>query len=166
MLQLHASNRFGFGASENGFLMSVTAAVRALFLVGLFPKIIARGRKWYARPLSSEDVKHLGDRDDHTPAGTVPTAVPNQTLPPKPTDEGHGSHFDLAFVRWSMILDGILTGSCVFATQGWQMYVAGAALPWASGTAPAAKGVIMELCGEDERSAALTAVSLVEMVGA
>ena len=99
MLQLHSSNRFGFGASENGFLMSVTAAVRALFLTTLFPKLIARGRRWYAPPLPKEDVKHLGDRDDHTPAGAIPSAVPNQTLPPKPTDEVHGSHFDLAFVR-------------------------------------------------------------------
>jgi len=65
-----------------------------------------------------------------------------------------------------MVLDGILTGACVFATQGWQMYIAAAALPWASGTAPAAKGVVMELVGADERSAALTALSLVETVGA
>lgn len=94
------TNAFGFGATENGALMSTTASVRALFLTLLFPKLIARGRKWYAPELPKDDVKHLGDRDDHTPAGAVPGAVPNQALPPKPTDEVHGSHFDLAFVRY------------------------------------------------------------------
>lgn len=113
-----------------------------------------------------EASKHLSDPDSHLPAPSVPSTVPNTTLPVKPTDAVHGSHFDLVFVRWSMVLDGFLTGLFVFANQGWHMYVAAAVLPFASGTAPAAKGVVMELVNEDEKGGALAGIALLETTAA
>lgn len=174
MLQLHATNQYGFGASENGYLMSTTAIIRAVFLTLMFPRIIAAGRKWYGRKsaISTEDAKHLGDRDDHVPAAQVPApagvaAASTQTLPVKATDEVHGSHFDLAFVRGSMVLDGVLTGlTGLLATKGWHMYIAAIVLPFASGTAPAGKGVVMELVGPEQRADALAAIALIETLAA
>ena len=50
--------------------------------------------------------------------------------------------FDLAFVRYSMVMDGVLTfATGAFAHEGWHMYLAAFLLPFASGTSSAAKGV-------------------------
>ena len=161
----------------------------AFFLSFVFPKIIAAGRAHYARrALSAAERAHLADRDGHTPPGEAvlaEAAVEANAAPVKPSADVNERAFDLEFVRWSMVLDGVLTGACVFATRGWHMYLgeharlfvggsivltlppccsfaAAFILPWASGTAPAAKGVVMELVNEDEKASALQGVALLE----
>ncbi len=41
----------------------------------------------------------------------------------KQTDDEDANHFDLFFLRWSLMVDGILTMGAAFATQGWHIYV-------------------------------------------
>ncbi|KAI7585287.1 hypothetical protein KC346_g17733, partial [Hortaea werneckii] len=46
LLQMYSTDVFGFGTSENGFLISVNSLVRGFFLTFAFPHIISKGRKW------------------------------------------------------------------------------------------------------------------------
>jgi hypothetical protein len=48
MLQLIATNLYGFHPTENGYLMASTAMSRAIFLTLGFPRIIKTGRSWYS----------------------------------------------------------------------------------------------------------------------
>lgn len=101
--------------------------------------------------------------------------------------------FDLVFLRWSLIVDGAFTAVAAFATKSWHIYLgtptlpfrhpslritqpitthsltkgthtAAFLLPFGSGSAPAAKGVITEMCPESQRADALSAVTLIENV--
>lgn len=92
--------------------------------------------------------------------------------------------FDLIFLRWSLVVDGALTMVAAFATTRWHIYLgkltdkaciailihikliltAAFLLPFGSGSAPAAKGVITEMCTDSQRSDALNAVTLVENI--
>lgn len=62
-------------------------------------------------------------------------------------------------------MDGILTGIVTFATAPWHMYFAAGVLPFASGTGPASKGVMLEFVQPEERPEALSAIALVEKLG-
>ncbi|KOS21224.1 hypothetical protein ESCO_004478 [Escovopsis weberi] len=73
-------------------------------------------------------------------------------------------HFDLVFLRWSLVIDGAMTAIAALATEKWHIYVAAALLPFGSGSAPAAKGVITDMCPESQRADALNAVTLVESI--
>lgn len=55
-----------------------------------------------------------------------------------------GAKFDLLFLKYSILLDGVLTSCVSLANRGWHMYAAAVVLPFASGTSPAVKGVILE----------------------
>ncbi|CAK7229637.1 hypothetical protein SBRCBS47491_007318 [Sporothrix bragantina] len=70
--------------------------------------------------------------------------------------------FDLFFLRWSLLVDGIITAGAALATQGWHMYLMTVLLPFGSGSAPAAKGVITSMCPSSQRTDALNAITLVE----
>ncbi|KAH8754409.1 major facilitator superfamily domain-containing protein [Hyaloscypha sp. PMI_1271] len=48
--------------------------------------------------------------------------------------------------------------------KGWQMYAVAMLLPFASGTGSAAKGTILQMCSAAERSDALGAITLLEMI--
>ncbi|KAF4119981.1 Major Facilitator Superfamily [Geosmithia morbida] len=72
--------------------------------------------------------------------------------------------FDLVLLRWSLVVDGALTTVAAFATKSWHIYFAAFLLPLGSGSAPAAKGVITEMCPESQRADALNAVTLIENV--
>ncbi|CAK7205804.1 hypothetical protein SEUCBS139899_008583 [Sporothrix eucalyptigena] len=72
--------------------------------------------------------------------------------------------FDLFFLRWSLLVDGIITAGAALATQGWHMYLMTVLLPFGSGSAPAAKGVITTMCPSSQRTDALNAITLVENV--
>ncbi|UNI22280.1 hypothetical protein JDV02_008182 [Purpureocillium takamizusanense] len=72
--------------------------------------------------------------------------------------------FDLILLRWSLVVDGALTTIAAFATKRWHIYLAAFLLPFGSGSAPAAKGVITEMCPESQRADALNAVTLVENI--
>ncbi|KAJ6546050.1 hypothetical protein DFH09DRAFT_1367492 [Mycena vulgaris] len=83
-------------------------------------------------------------------------------LVPRAADPAHGSHFDLAFLRWSMLVDVALTALVGFSSRSWHMMAAAAVLPLASGTAPACKGVLMDMVPEARKADALAAIALVE----
>jgi hypothetical protein len=68
------------------------------------------------------------------------------------------------FTKYSLIADGLITGIATFVTKGWQMYVVAMLLPFASGTGPAAKGTILQMCTAAERADALGAITLLEMI--
>lgn len=72
--------------------------------------------------------------------------------------------FDLFFLRWSLLVDGVITAGAGLATQGWHMYLMTVLLPFGSGSAPAAKGVITTMCPSSQRTDALNAITLVENV--
>lgn len=111
-------------------MMSLTSASRGAFLTILFPRIIATGRrlltKRNAPPLSPTPVvvEPLPTTPaDFEPLPAVPEAPAEEpTPPPRPTDAAHGSHFDLAFLRTSLVIDAILTGGSSFISEGWHIY--------------------------------------------
>jgi MFS family permease len=49
LLQMYSTNTFGFGTTENGYLIFLYALLRGLFLMLAFPRIIAMGRSWFKR---------------------------------------------------------------------------------------------------------------------
>lgn len=121
------------------------------------------------------------------PAGPQAEQEPVQL---KPSNERQSCAFDLFFLRWSLVVDGALTTIAAYATQGWHIYLgklypnlflgqgkvvlfyfqpsnvclAAFLLPFGSGSAPAAKGVITEMCPSSQRADALNAITLVENV--
>lgn len=119
MLQLTATNRYDFKPAQNGYLMSLNSASRALFLTLAFPRIIARGRRWYS---AKRSLVLTGPTSTSTPSPT-PTLIDADELPitaeafepasglqeaeepvnvpvsMAPTDAKHGSAFDLVFLK-------------------------------------------------------------------
>ena len=168
LLQLYSTDVLGFKTKENGFLISLNSAIRGLFLTLAFPKIISAGRNWYGRRDSNES-KLLPPMDSAIP--DLPTAQDDfaandgePIVPPKLDDETESFVFDLQYTRYSLIVDGILTGAATFVTKGWQMYVLAIVLPLASGTGSSAKGTILQMCPASERADALSAITLVETI--
>lgn len=180
LIQMYATAVFEFHQSDNGWLMSEFALMRAVFLILLFPRIISSGRKWYAKRQSKRSQQQprresiSDERDPATqglliqpeqleaPMGTYAEEEPMMTQPPTETED---THFDLFFLRWSLVADGLLTSCTALATKKWHIYLAAAMLPFASGTAPAAKGVMTEMCSPSQRADALNALTLVENIG-
>ncbi|KAK6996691.1 hypothetical protein R3P38DRAFT_3070040 [Favolaschia claudopus] len=186
MLQLTATNQYGYKPSDNGFLLSGNSLSRAIFLTFAFPRIISAGRAWIAPQGTSmvDNSPTAGTRSTAVEAdndsGTVPgiptdprafeaTIVPSAEgateeppLIPTPTDKVHESGFDLIFLRWSILVDAILTAGVGFSSQSWHMVAAALILPLASGTAPACKGVLMEMVPEGRRADALAGLSFLE----
>ncbi|KAK8079372.1 hypothetical protein PG997_007190 [Apiospora hydei] len=175
LIQMYATAEFGFTQADNGYLMAGNALMRAFFLIVIFPRIIAAGRKWFARSAT----KNMTTQCDPETPGDIPTD-PRQFEAPSagqseeepvalaeitdPVIEKLASQFDLLFLRWSLVVDGLLTAVTAFATQGWHVYIAAFILPFGSGSAPAAKGVITEMCPKSQRADALNAVTLVENI--
>lgn len=62
-----------------------------------------------------------------------------------------------------MFADAVLTASVGFSSRGWHMLLAAAVIPLASGTAPAAKGCMMEMVRPEKKAEALSAIALVEV---
>lgn len=179
----------------NLHVQCLTLAVQAVFLSLCFPRIIAYGRRRLsarsqvhlpamdtantasASPSlhsrsssrSSSSSQPLLDGDE----STIPTlAEPSRLLhapqsepTPKPSTPAHGMKFDLYFLRYSILLDGILTASVAFSREGWHLFVAATVLPFASGTSSAAKGVTLDFVRPEERGDALNAIALVEKIG-
>ncbi|KAK3371071.1 major facilitator superfamily domain-containing protein [Lasiosphaeria ovina] len=170
LIQLYATSVFDFEQSDNGLLMSGFACMRALFLIVAFPGIIARGRKWYLARHPDKSTK------GHTPAhgaddlptrpeeieAPVGTFAADEPVSSETIKEVEGARFDLFFLRWSLVLDGALTMCTAFATKKWHIFLAAFLLPFASGSAPAAKGVMTEMCPPSQRADALNALTLVE----
>lgn len=167
LIQMYSMTAFKFTSTDNALLMSVNGLVRGLFLMFVFPRIISYGRSVFkvadvpATDASPESPLPTQPHDiDPVPALVADTEEP--TKPPKPVALAEGAGFDLFFLRWSLLIDGVITTSSAFATQGWHMYLVGSLLPLASGSAPAAKGVLTEMVPSNRKADALQAMTLVE----
>ncbi|KLU83901.1 hypothetical protein MAPG_02950 [Magnaporthiopsis poae ATCC 64411] len=176
LIQLYATSQFGFNQADNGFLTSGNALMRAIFLTFVFPRIIDWGRKWFlatkhASPASVEPVEAAGPGEIPTepahfdaPSGVQGEDQPNEPMVASQPNERASCGFDLYFLRSSLLVDGAVTTVSAFASEGWHMYLAALLLPFGSGTAPAAKGVITEMCPPSQRADALGAITLVENI--
>ncbi|KAI1336474.1 hypothetical protein F5Y15DRAFT_393843 [Xylariaceae sp. FL0016] len=168
LLQMYGTSEYNFGVTENGILMFGNSSIRGLFLLFMFPKIISVGRNWFNK--TSAWAPHSRKHDDRelpTAPGDfgVAEGLEVQQEPiqaPEVDEEDSGNEFDLFFVRWSLVVDSLVTFLAGFSSQGWQVYLAGFILPFASGSAPAAKGVMTELCPAHQRADAISAITLVE----
>lgn len=130
LIQMYATAAFNFTQGDNGWLMSEFAIMRSFFLIFLFPRIIAWGRRWYIKSERSSEVEADETATQHIPttAGEFDATVgeqvdhePYRTVNPNKDDEG--SRFDLVFLRWSLVVDGLLTTVSGFATQSWHIYL-------------------------------------------
>ncbi|KAH8646127.1 hypothetical protein BX600DRAFT_405839 [Xylariales sp. PMI_506] len=169
LIQMYATAAFNFGPAENGYLMASNSLIRGIFLIFAFPRIISMGRRWYANlPVKSAvETPEPGciptHAEDFDPIqGIMPEQEP--VSPPDIVDDEAGREFDLFFLRWSLVADGLVTAYTASATTGWHIYLAGFLLPLASGSAPASKGVITGMCNPAQRADALQAMTLVENV--
>ncbi|KAI1262618.1 major facilitator superfamily transporter [Xylariaceae sp. FL1019] len=170
LLQLYATSEFNFNTTQNGYLMFGISSIRGLFLLLIFPKIISKGRSWFnAPPEPQHTTSHEVDHDTlptspgeftTTEAGLEVAQEPVQA--PEPDEEDSGTGFDLLFVRWSLAVDSLVTLFAAFSSKAWHVYLAGFLLPFASGSAPAAKGVMTELCPPYQRQDAISGITLVE----
>lgn len=171
MIQLYASGSFNFEQDSNGLLMTEFALIRSIFLLFMFPRIITIGRDYFARRKNTPEVEDAEASDDDllTTPGTFEAPIASQSatapvVPSKPIKDYTTSKFDLVFLRWSLVVDGILTLMFAFATEPWHIYLAAGLLPFGSGSAPAAKGVVTDMCSDSQRADALNAVTLVENI--
>ncbi|KAK4150226.1 hypothetical protein C8A00DRAFT_37176 [Chaetomidium leptoderma] len=174
LIQMYATAVLEFKQSDNGLLMSGFALMRAAFLIFLFPRIISSGRKWYstrdqarrssgAREIEPQSQSRLATNPEEleVPIGSFAEEEPVGSGEVK---EDEGTAFDLFFLRISLVVDGLLTMCAAFATERWHIYLAAFVLPFASGSAPAAKGVMTEMCSASRRADALNALTLVENI--
>jgi hypothetical protein len=154
--------------------MALNSLVRGCFLNFAFPRVISFGRKHYGKRRSN---KAIFEEYPSTPGGltqtdfepvaavqaeqeTVISLRLNKSSAPEKSSE-----FDLVFLTYSLVVDGLLTGCAACTRKAWQIYLAAVLLPLASGSAPAAKGVMMEIVPQSISQAnALSAITLVEMI--
>lgn len=169
LLQMYSTDVFGFGTRRNSYLLSGYSFLRGLYLTVAFPRIIKLGRR-LTESRDGGPVASATTSGTVTPSERAQLAIAMQdeeqedVTPPKPEDEQETFQFDLIYTRASILVDGILTGSAVFVQEGWQMYIVAAVLPFGAGTASAAKGVILQMCAASQRTDALSAIALVEML--
>ncbi|KKY15404.1 putative major facilitator superfamily transporter [Diplodia seriata] len=106
--------------------------------------------------------------EGNSPASGDPSAVVSDahasTLTTTSTTNPTNSAFDLFFLKWSLVADGVLTGLATFCGASWHVFAVATLLPLASGSASAAKSVMIEMCPASQKADALGAISLVEMV--
>lgn len=120
--------------------MTGFAFMRSLFLIFLFPRIIALGRRWTTKknpqgPPSQECPDNgaavVSPDELPTSPGEFDAPEPGEQsetepiLPPHHR-EGPGSSlyvFDLIFLRWSLVVDGAFTLVAAFATKSWHIYL-------------------------------------------
>jgi hypothetical protein len=174
LLQMYSTDEFGFGTAENGYLISMYSLLRGLLLTIAFPRAIKRGRKWIKNRDAARKTNGYGPPDSAIPE--LPTDINDvggvevmdneqePIEPPKPSDEEETFAFDLIFTQYSLLADAILTGAASFVSKGWQIYLVAAFLPFSSGSGPAAKGTILQMCPPSERTEALQGITLVELV--
>ncbi|KAI0146215.1 major facilitator superfamily domain-containing protein [Xylariaceae sp. FL1272] len=170
LLQLYATSVFDFNTTENGYLMFGISSIRGLFLLFMFPKIISKGRIWFNGPPEQQNTTHHETEHETIPTspGEFTSSEPGLEVAqepvqaPEPDEENSGTGFDLLFVRWSLVVDSLVTLFAAFSSKAWHVYLAGFLLPFASGSAPAAKGVMTELCPPYQRPDAISGITLVE----
>ena len=186
LLQMYATDIFGFGTSENSELIALNFVIRATYLTFAFPAIIATGRKWLDRREGKNRAQERDEDEIDGDSDTIPTDPHQLTSSALPAGEANANEpdeplrrtstaqsaneveesfaFDLFYTRYSLVLDGILTFFATFTSQGYQMYIVASVLPLAAGTGSAAKGTMLQMCTPEQRTDALSAISLLEMV--
>lgn len=136
LIQMYATSRFNFATTENGILMSGNSLIRGVFLMFIFPHLIDAGRRWFAKS-STPTHAHFDHEQERLiqESGEVLPANPDEVEPvpglmnaeeptkPHPEEEDEDSTFDLFFLRWSLVVDGVVTSISAWATQGWHMYL-------------------------------------------
>ncbi|KAI0536453.1 hypothetical protein GGR58DRAFT_514583 [Xylaria digitata] len=170
LLQMYATSVFHFDTTENGYLMFGISLIRVLFLLVIFPKVVTEGRVWFNGGTQQEErAKRHHNGDGNVPTNPEDFAVADGgEVPQEPVqspdldEEDLGTGFDLLFVRWSLVVDSLVTLFAGFSFDKWQVYLAGFLLPFASGSAPAAKDVMTEMCPPHQRPDAISAITLVE----
>ncbi|KAJ4983650.1 hypothetical protein SVAN01_10861 [Stagonosporopsis vannaccii] len=173
LLQMYATDEFEFGTRANGWLIFMYSSLRGFFLSFIFPRIIATGRAWLEPgTLIPAD---LVERESLLSATRVPRS-PNEIGPVDPMDndveptgpplleQKQTFAFDLMYARFSLLLDGALTGLAVFVSKGCQLYLVAALLPLAAGTAASSKGTILQMLPNSQRVDALSGITLVENI--
>jgi hypothetical protein len=127
LIQMYSTAAFNFLPSENGYLMAANSLIRAIYLIFLFPKIISAGRKRFS--LASQDFPNQTSSQP-CPEAATDSAPTNGTLSEQSgvmdgtVDSGNsGRGFDILFLRWSLVADGLLTACTAFATKGWHIYL-------------------------------------------
>lgn len=169
LLQMYATTAFGFGTSANGYLIFMYSSLRGLYLSLGFPRVINLGRRWL-QPDKTETTKiETVAEATGTSASEIEIADPMDAEteplnPPQRENDQETFAFDLLYARCSLLVDGILTGLCVFVSEGWQMYIVAILLPLAAGTGSASKGSILQMIPSNERVDALSGITLVENV--
>lgn len=139
LIQMYATAYFDFTQADNGWLMSGNALCRSIFLFFAFPKIIDAGRKWWVRkvegprsaPPQTKDPNALSRIPSRPEQLEAPMWSGNQmsqeeSMPQPETraeDDRTASHFDLFFLRWSLLLDGIMTGAAALCTKRWHIFL-------------------------------------------
>lgn len=126
LIQMYATAAFNFRPTENGYLMASNALIRGFFLIFAFPRIISLGRTWFTRhsirPVCEPDQAiPTAPEDFDTIQGIIPEQEP--ALPLQPADEQAGKAFDLFFLRWSLLADGLITAYTASATKSWHIYL-------------------------------------------
>ncbi|KAJ7183833.1 major facilitator superfamily domain-containing protein [Mycena filopes] len=165
MLQLTATNQYGYTPSDNSQMMSLNALSRALFLTFAFPWMIDTGRGWLnGRRSSASRGIPTADALVPPPATAVLPTLPDDNIHEESdsTRKMRRSAFDLEFVRWSILVDALLTALVSLNSRSSHMLAAATLLPLASGTAPAAKGVLTAIVPEARRADALAAIAMIE----
>ena len=137
---MYATSYFGFTQADNGWLMAGNSFIRAIFLVFIFPQIIALGRRWYVSVSPAPKPTKNGWAES-APNGTAEET--DELLPTRPgrfeapvasmaddepasaeaADDRTAIRFDLFFLRWSLLVDGLLTSMVALATEGWHIYL-------------------------------------------
>ncbi len=172
LLQMYSTSEFNFGTKQNGGLIFIYSLLRGSYLTLVFPRVIAYGRKWFQRPNKKTVVVAEGAEepllhDQQIQANEIDTVEPlenEEPAAPPRNKEDETFEFDLFYARFSLLLDGFLTGLAVFLSQGWQMYIFAVMLPFAAGTGSAAKGSILQMLPSSDRTDALSGITLVENV--
>lgn len=133
LIQMYATAVFEFNQADNGWLMSGNALMRSFFLIFIFPRIITVGRRWWVSrpdevvPTKDEDQNTLTRIPSHPEEFDAPMGTQSEEEPihPKPVaaEDRSACHFDLFFLRWSLLVDGALTAGAALATQRWHVYL-------------------------------------------
>jgi hypothetical protein len=174
LLQMYATDVWSFLPTKNGYLISLNTFVRGLFLTLAFPRIISFGRKYLSSKRILEETESAVSGDSAIPdlpqqpndfADLAAMDEEEEPIEPmKRTEKSETFEFDLFYSRYSLLADGIITGAASFIFRGWQLYLFAVLLPLAAGTGSAAKGSILQMCPAAERTDALSAITLVDML--
>jgi hypothetical protein len=170
LLQMYSTDVLGFGTSENSYLVSLHALTRGCFLTFMFPRIISWGRKWYEkRKIQSTQqgyhrVSSIPDLPNSTEFVSSESAQDaEEPMEPSNRLQNETFDFDLFYTKFSLLLDGVLTGVATFCQNGSQIYFIAGMIALSSGTGSAAKGTILQMC-PGNTSDALSAITLVDMI--